>query len=63
MYNLLQEHMDFGELCTVDDYKEVTVYHLNSLLWVLTGEVYFSSCHRYMSNYRTVYNTFLFPAC
>lgn len=26
--NLLQEHMDFGELCAVDDYREVTVYHL-----------------------------------
>lgn len=35
----------------------------NSLPWVLRGEVRLTSCHHYMSNYRTAYNTPLFPAC
>ena len=57
MYNLLQEFMDFRDLWTVDYYREVTVYHLNSLHWVLTEEVRLTSCHHYMSNYRTIYST------
>lgn len=54
MRNLLQEHVDLREMYTVDDYREVTVYHLHRLPWVLTGQVHLKSCLLYMSNYKTV---------
>lgn len=51
MHNLLQEHVNLKETYTVDGYRDITVYHLNSLPWVLTGELHLKSCLLYMSNY------------